>query len=142
MFPYRAGQPDHYVMPITINTPKSGYNRSGTISLVRTEHLEELAQKFKILVTNGETDPSMIDRAALQTYDRLTEHVFWDLDQMAGMLGKQPIMRISGMPLTKTVIYKKTTENFITIPIHHFSGLAAYLPTTVLPDTIRLPFHP
>ena len=137
MFPYRGQASLTALCDAYYNkyNSKSGYNRSGTISLVRTEHLEELAQKFKILVTNGETDPSMIDRAALQTYDRLTEHIFWDLDQMAGMLGKTADYENFRNAVNKTVIYKKTTENFITIPIHHFSGLAAYLPTTVLPGT-------
>jgi len=114
---------------------KTGYNRSGTISLVRTDRISGLAQAFKTLVKNGGVDPQGLNRTDLQTYDRLTEHVFWDIDQMAGLLGNATDYAQFRTELEKTVVYKKTTEKFITIPINHFSGLAAYLPTTVLPRT-------
>ncbi len=114
---------------------KTGYNRSGTISLVRTDRIPGLAQAFKTLVNNGGVDPQGLNRTSLQTYDRLTEHVFWDIDQMAGLLGSANDYAQFRTELDKTVVYKKTTEKFITIPIIHFSGLAAYLPTTVLPRT-------
>ena len=114
---------------------QTGYNRSGTISLVKTEHIQSLAQAFRTLIRNGGIDPEDVDRTGLQTYDRLTEHVFWDIDQMALMLGNTSDYAHFRTELDKTVIYKKTTENFITIPITHFSGLAAYLPTSALPRT-------
>jgi hypothetical protein len=114
---------------------KTGYNRSGTISLVRTEHIPELALAFKGLIANSGIDPSQIDRSGLQTYDRLSEHVFWDIDQMAGLLGDSDHYNAFKTALDKAVVYKKATEKFITITIDHFSGLAAYLPTTALPRT-------
>ncbi|HRW94976.1 MAG TPA: clostripain-related cysteine peptidase [Bacteroidales bacterium] len=114
---------------------KTGYNRSGTISLVKTEYITELALSFKNLISDGGVDPADIDRQGLQTYDRLSEHVFWDIDQMAGLIGNSVRYGEFKTALNKTVIYKKATEKFITIPIEHFSGLAAYLPTTALPGT-------
>ena len=113
----------------------TGYNRSGTISLVKTEYIAELALSFKNLITDGGKDPAEIDRSQLQTYDRLSEHVFWDIDQMAERTGNSIRYGEFKTALNKTVIYKKATEKFITIPIDHFSGLAAYLPTTALPRT-------
>jgi len=114
---------------------KTGYNRSGTISLVKTEHMEELALSFKSLIADGGKDPAEIDRSGLQTYDRLSEHVFWDIDQMASRIGNNVRYGEFKTVLDKTVVYKRATEKFITIPIDHFSGLAAYLPTTSLPRT-------
>jgi hypothetical protein len=114
---------------------KTGYNRSGTISLVKTEYIAELSLSFKDLIADGGTDPSEIDRSGLQTYDRLSEHVFWDIEQMAELIGTSVRYDEFKTALSKTVIYKKATETFITIPIEHFSGLAAYLPTTALPRT-------
>jgi hypothetical protein len=61
--------------------------------------------------------------------------VFWDIDQMAERTGNSVRYGEFKTALNKTVIYKKATEKFITIPIDHFSGLAAYLPTTALPRT-------
>jgi hypothetical protein len=114
---------------------KTGYNRSGTISLVKTEHIAELALSFKNLIADGGINPAEVDRSELQTYDRLSEHVFWDIDQMAERIGNSVRYGEFKTALSKVVIYKKATEKFITIPIDHFSGLAAYLPTTALPRT-------
>ena len=114
---------------------KTGYNRSGTISLVRADRISGLAQAFKTLVKNGGVDSQGLNRDNLQTYDRLTEHVFWDIDQMAGLLGSANDYARFRTELEKTVVYKKATEKFITIPINHYSGLAAYLPTAFLPRT-------
>ncbi|OQC39137.1 MAG: Clostripain family protein [Bacteroidetes bacterium ADurb.Bin037] len=137
LFPYRGQTSLTALCDAYFNKydSKTGYNRSATISLVRTEHIQGLARAFKTLIKNGGMDPQEIDRSELQTYDRLTEHVFWDIDQMAGMLGHAEDYENFRTILNKTVVYKKTTENFITIPIKHYSGLAAYLPTQVLPRT-------
>jgi hypothetical protein len=135
LFPYRGQASLTALCDAYFNKydSKTGYNRSGTISLVRTEHIQGLAQAFRALISNGGTDPEEVDRSKLQTYDRLTEHVFWDIDQMASLLGHTGDYENFKIALNKTVVYKKTTENFITIPIKYYSGLAAYLPTRVLP---------
>lgn len=114
---------------------QTGYYRSATISLVRTDRIQEVALAFKNLINNSPTDPLTVDRTGLQTYDRLTEHVFWDMDRMAALLGSAEDYATFSTALKRAVVFKKATDNFITIPIEYFSGLAAYLPVTTLPRT-------
>jgi hypothetical protein len=88
---------------------------------------------FGELVAHTSVDPETVDRESLQTYDRLREHVFFDIERMARVLGDDTRYNAFCEVLNNVVIYKKSTEYFITIPINHFSGLAAYLPTERLP---------
>ncbi len=111
----------------------TGYNKSATISLVSTQFLSPLAVAFGELVANTSVDPETIDRESLQTYDRLSEHVFFDIERIARELGDDTRYNAFCEALDNAVVYKKSTEYFITIPINHFSGLAAYLPTERLP---------
>ena len=111
----------------------AGYNKSATISLVSTQFLIPLAMAFGELVAHTSVDPETVDRESLQTYDRLREHVFFDIERMARELGDDTRYNAFCEVLNNVVVYKKSTEYFITIPINHFSGLAAYLPTERLP---------
>ena len=113
---------------------QTGYYRSATIS-GKTNRIQEVALAFKNLINNSPTDPLTVDRTGLQTYDRLTEHVFWDMDRVAALLGSAEDYADFSTALKRAVVYKKATDNFITIPIEYFSGLAAYLPVTTLPRT-------
>lgn len=112
-----------------------GYYQSATISLVKTSGIPSLAQAFKNLITNSPVDPGLINRKNLQTYDRLTEHVFWDMEDVSEALGTEPDFASLAVALEHTVVYKKATKAFITIPIETFSGLAVYLPVSTLPRT-------
>ncbi len=113
----------------------SGYYQSATISLVKTAYIPGLAQAFKNVIQNGSVHPKDVNRQELQSYDRLKEHVFWDIEQMAEVLGTPADYTAFTRALQKAVVYKKATDYFITIPIRRYSGLAAYLPVSALPRT-------
>ncbi len=114
---------------------QGGYYRSATISLMRTNGIPALAQEFKKILKNNPLNPESVDRKNLQMYDRLTEHVFWDIESVATALGTAQDLISFTAALENTVVFKKATEDFITIPIKSFSGLAVYLPVSTLPRT-------
>jgi hypothetical protein len=65
----------------------AGYKQVGHHLLVSTQFLIPLAMAFGELVAHTSVDPETVDRESLQTYDRLREHVFFDIERMARELG-------------------------------------------------------
>lgn len=111
---------------------RSGTDKSGTISVVRMAEMNALAAAFKEVVAHGKA-LSEVDRNALQYYDRLKSHLFYDLDHLAvalteGTPNGSAVYDAFQTALEKAIVYKKATAKFITIPITHFSGLSAYVP--------------
>lgn len=137
MFPYTGGSNLTALCDAFYNrfNELSGFNRTATISLVKTDALEDVCQAFKTLVANG-LAPSMVDRNLVQIYDRLSSPVFFDFDHLAWTIGSTADYDNFTKKLSQAVIYKKATQTlFMDIKLDHFSGLAAYLPNTNLPMT-------
>lgn len=134
MFPYKgeanlvAWSTDFYLKYEQL----TGADKSGTISVVRMAEMNALAAAFKEVVAHGKA-LSEVDRGALQYYDRLKAHLFYDLDHLAVALTEgTPDGGIAygafQKALEKAVAYKSATQKFISIPISHYSGLSAYVP--------------
>lgn len=105
-----------------------GTQQTGTISLVKTAPLEQVAMQCREIVRNHQGEPSLTATNNIQYYDRVTPHIFYDLGHyMQTVANDTEYARLDAL-LKETVIYKKASPTFIGTPITQFSGLSCYIP--------------
>lgn len=113
----------------------------GTITLINTQGLEQLADACQSLVANHLEDLETIDTKTIQYYDRPRPHVFFDLGHYMQTLSSNNDEQLEENEfneeyervkeaLAKVVEYKAATPKFIDIPINHYCGLSCYIPYT------------
>lgn len=105
--------------------------RSGTLSLVSTAPMDELAEAMQ-----GMTLPS--DLGGLQRFDRGSgAPLFYDLGQVISLQEKSRREKAEDC-LRRAVLYEWHTETFMGyLPLKHHSGLTIYLPTSAYPQLNR-----
>ena len=108
----------------------SGNSRYGTISVVKTSELDELAAATKAVFDKyGDFIPTF-DASKVQKYYRENKHWFYDFDdfitQLAGSTDAAPVKEA----LKKAVPYKAATSYFFDLTINpdKYSGLGTYIP--------------
>ena len=108
----------------------SGNSRYGTISVVKTSELDELAAASKAVFDKyGDFIPTF-DASKVQKYFRENKHWFYDFDdfitQLAGSADAAPVKAA----LKKAVPYKAATSYFFDLAIDSdkYSGLGTYIP--------------
>lgn len=107
---------------------QEGVYRSGTLSLIATGPLEDLAEALR-----GMTIPEA--REGMQRFDRWhTPPLFYDLGEVIDL--QEPSCReAAGAALKASVLYEWHTWTFLGyLPIHHHSGLTIYLPSDRYPQ--------
>lgn len=146
------GFPYHHIMqPLFEQTPnlkavcnafynyyndKSGSWKSATIALYHTEGLTSLAATVRsIFDAHRETLNAFVPhRDLIQCYDRLSPGIFFDLAHFISIIATPAEYSAFESELSKTVIHKRATPMFLTIPIDpdRYSGVAAYIPNGLL----------
>lgn len=106
-------------------------HRSGTLSLLSTAPLDELAEAMQGMIL-----PSAL--GGLQRFDRGGgAPLFYDLGQVISLQEKSRREKAEDC-LRRAVLYEWHTETFMGyLPLKHHSGLTIYLPTSAYPQLNR-----
>lgn len=107
---------------------QSGLYRSATITLVRTDALEQLARACKPVFQNHREQILTVDRSDIQPYFRFDKHWFYDIDDFVGHISTDSEYRAFISALDQAVVFKDATEAFLSINIKNYSGLSIYIP--------------
>ena len=107
---------------------QSGVYRSATISLVNTAALGQLAAACKTIFNNHQDQIMTVNRGDIQAYFRFNKHWFYDIDDFVRRVATDAEYQAFSSALSRSVIYKDATENFLSIHITHYSGLSSYIP--------------
>jgi hypothetical protein len=115
------------------------YRTSGTpyatIAVVDASQLTSLAETVRKIRMSGYNAISDEDLDFIQTYEGMSVHTFYDLDEYMRNWAQNPIDYDSFLAqLRKTVVYKESTDYFYSDlgysgskPIVHYSGLSAFV---------------
>ena len=106
----------------------SGVYQSATITLVETAGLPALARACQPVFQQHREQILTLDRSKVQAYFRYGKHWFYDLDDFVGQVATESEYRAFTDALRKAVMFKDATEEFIGLPITHYSGLSIYIP--------------
>lgn len=114
---------------------QEGIYRSATVSVVKSNGLEELAtwakQQHAAEKIAASSDSLL---KATQTYDRLPVHLFHDLyDVLGSCVHTEAERQQLNDIFSRTVILSKTTGRIVQLPIMRHSGLSTYIPRSTLP---------
>lgn len=97
-----------------------------TVSVVDTAPIEALADACRDVFAESGTIPHDVN--AVQGYFRFNKHYFYDLASFVKALEPSASsLEAFSSAMERTVIFKKATEEFITVPIHEYSGLSSYI---------------
>ena len=110
---------------------KSGQSYSwsaGTVSLVKTDKLEPLAQACRTVFTNHRDEIFALDFNSIQKYYRYNYHWFFDLGDIVEHVATAEEFAAFQDAIDEAVIYKAATPEFNQIVITKYSGLSSYLP--------------
>lgn len=110
---------------------KSGMLQSATISVVKTEGLENMSSHFRHMLrtanVNFEDGRTVV---GAQRYDMLLNSVFFDFEDYYLRLLPSAFHQDIQQHLEELVVYKSYTETFLGLDIKHFSGISTYIPHT------------
>ena len=106
----------------------SGLYRSATVSLYATAGLPELANTLRPVFAAHREVLASFNPSGVQKYDRLTNTLFYDLDDFVKQLASPSEYTLFKTALDKVVVYKRATPNFIEIPIDRYGGISTYIP--------------
>lgn len=107
---------------------QGGFSRSGTISLIKTSELENVASAARDVFQVNREKISSLNMNGIQRYFRNNKHWFYDLGDFINQLGTAEQAAAFTAALEQAVIYKATTPYFIDIPINRYSGVSTYIP--------------
>ena len=115
---------------------QSGDYRSATVTLVRTDGLERLADVCKSLVAKYSDSIAHAPVDRIQGYFRKDRHYFYDLEDTFVKCGaSEADLKTLRDALQGCIVYKAATPEFLGFPIDTYSGFSIYLPcngTTLL----------
>jgi len=114
----------------------SKYSNSGTISLVKTSELKELATICRQIFLKYGSKAETMDVSAVQPYHRSNSYWFFDFDDFIKNLLTDEEGVIDSQydefhaALSKVVIFKDATPKFLNLTIDStkYSGLSTYIP--------------
>lgn len=111
------------------NTLEGAY-RSATISVIRLDKIDALANAMRSLYT---VQPDVQDISDLQCFDRSEKKLFFDLAdfvrQAASINPSTDASINASIPplLREALVYKASTSHFVNLPIQSHSGLTVYI---------------
>lgn len=101
-----------------------GTLETGSIALINTSALDHLAVLCKELINQYE---GHVATESIQYYDRTTPHVFYDIDDYMRHISTGEEYTAFADALAEVIPYKAASSTFLSIPIHHYSGLSCYI---------------
>lgn len=103
------------------------YN-SATISLYKTAYLDDLAEKFALIIQRSDIEISSVNIAEIQPYYRFGKYWFYDLDHLVQKISSRTDANEFTSALDRVVIGRWSTPYFLGVPIVHYGGLSTYIP--------------
>lgn len=103
-------------------------NASGTISLIKTDEMESLAQCCQDIVKGKEEEIANLETRDIQYFDRRLPHMFYDLQDYMTRIGDDDQLDRLQSCLQNAILYKAASRNFLNIQIKKYSGLSCYIP--------------
>ena len=109
---------------------QSGQYRSATVTLVRTDGLDELASVCRRLVSKYSSALANAPASKIQGYFRYNRHYFYDLEDTLAKCGaSDEDMSALRDAIARTIVYKNATPSFLgEFDITTYSGYSIYLP--------------
>ena len=113
---------------------ESDSNRSATISLIRTDALEELANACRPLFEKYRTQINSLNSSKVQCFGGNKKY-FYDLEDILVKAGAEDLSSFNDA-MKKCIVYKNTTGQYYspyggTFKVDAFCGLSMYLPPAV-----------
>ena len=112
----------------------SGWERMAGISLVKTDELDSLAHCFGRIMADFKDSVPNMDPKGVQYFDRFTNHVFYDLEDLVDKLGvgKENLMEFR-LQMERCVPYKVSTAYIFPgdreqIKVDKYCGMSVYIP--------------
>lgn len=115
------------------NDPYNGYNPFGTIALVKTSALPELATVTNQILKTGFGQTEGIDLGSLQRYFRPTFYNMYDFEDYISRIASGEQLSTFQAALDNVVIFKQKTSQFL-FPINKFCGLSCFVVTSRYED--------
>lgn len=123
---------DHY-------NSMSGNWRSATVSLVKTEHLQVLAEITQNILNGKDEQIKNLDRSKIQGIDRRGSLYYWydvlyDFDDYIHQLASSEQYEVFKQRLRQVIVFEAHTESFFEqVFFRKFCGLGCYIPQTEHP---------
>ncbi|MBR5661810.1 MAG: hypothetical protein IKW99_09700 [Bacteroidales bacterium] len=114
---------------------QSGLYRSATVTLLRTDRLDNLAAVCKDLISAYPDNLAHAPASQIQGYFRSNRHYFYDLEDIFAKSGvsEGDLARLSDA-ISDCMVYRAATPSFLgSFDIKTFSGLSMYLPVAGTP---------
>ncbi len=112
---------DHFIAP--------GTSETGTIALIKTAALENLADKCRDIVIDKETEISKLNTRSIQHYDRNhLPFLLYDIEHYMEQIAEEDELEAFRSALDETIEYKAASLTFLNILITNYSGLSSYIP--------------
>ncbi len=111
---------DHY-------NNQDGIYKSATISIYKTQYLEELSNLTKTIFNNHREKIWTLDMKDVQPYFRLNKRWFWDLGDLISLIATPTENDAFNVLLNKVVINKWSTPYFLDLEIKRYSGISTYI---------------
>lgn len=114
--------------------------RSATVSVIRLDKMEELAQAMGEVYGLLPDEMGSEEVKNIQCFDRSDDRLFFDMGSLitftaekVGAEGDTPVERVMRV-LSETVVYKSATPFFVSLPVRSHSGLTVYIPQPAYPS--------
>lgn len=109
-----------------------GLKQSATVTLIKTDELNALANEMKLLIEQEKKSGDIFSAIGVQRLDFTNDFPVPSYD-FGDFINKNFIPEKTdklALQLNKSIIYKAKTPYFLNKPIAGFSGLTCYIPTT------------
>lgn len=107
--------------------------RSADIALIKTSELDGVASAFGNIVAGRRKGISHMDVSDIQHLDRFTNHVYYDLEDVARHItDDEELLADFSARLSNCVPFRKSTDYIYyeedSLKIDHYSGMSVYIP--------------
>lgn len=118
----------------------TAYPSASTV-LVKLSEMDALAASARVIFESDPLPTSNIDLSAIQAYELMNPHLFYDLDDYMAAITRYPMhYNDFANQLARTVLYKDCTDQIYSIydavrwfNVTSYSGLSIYIPRYDLP---------
>ena len=108
---------------------QTGQLQSSTVTLVRSDAMEELAEVCAALTAKYRDALAALNYDRVQGYYRMNRHYFFDLEDIFVQCGAtgSDLSRLR-QAVDRCIVYRNATPYFLSIKIDTYSGMSMYLP--------------
>lgn len=109
---------------------QSGEYRSSTLTLIRTDGLDNLGAVCRQIISNHTAELANAPASEIQGFYRMNRHYFYDLEDIFAKSGiPESEMQALRNAIDACVVYKAATPSFLgDFTIDTYSGMSMYLP--------------